>query len=97
MYRHDNLQAFDGAPIEVEFDTEGKEVSRALFVINDGAIVKEYQNPTSPINVELDETDTGKLQHDNVGKLILFDSQGRKMTCDGELRFVAEKAVYIES
>jgi hypothetical protein len=91
------MQAFDGAPIEVEFDTEGKEVSRALFVINNGAIVKEYENPTSPIYVELDETDTGKLQHENVGKLILFDSQGRKTTCDGEARWFANKEVFNES
>ena len=97
MYRHDNLQAFDGEPIEVEFDTGGKPVSRALFVINEGKIVKEYLNPTSPIYVELDETDTAKLVYENVGKLILFDSQNRKLTCEGQLEFTADKEFYVES
>lgn len=97
MYRYDNLQAFDGSPIEVEFDTEGKEVSRALFVINEGEIVKEYQNPTSPLYVELDETDTGKLKYLNIAKLILFDAQGRKLTLDGQLEFTTNKEVYVES
>lgn len=97
MYRYDNLQAFDGNPIEIEFETDGKAVSRALFVINNGVIVREFLNPVSPIYVELDESDTGKLQSINVGNLILFDSEGRKKTFDGELRFTTEKEVYLES
>lgn len=97
IYRYDNLQAFDGSPIEVEFDTEGKEVSRALFVINEGDIVKEYTNPVSPLYVELDETDTGKLKYRNIAKLILFDSLGRKLTLDGQLEFTTDKEVYLES
>ena len=93
----DNAQAFDGAPIEIEFDTDGKEVSRALFVINSGIIVKEFENPVSPLEVELDEEDTIKLQFRNIGKLILFDSEGRKHTCDGTLEFTANEGVYFES
>ena len=93
----DNWQAFDGSPIEVEYDTDGEEVSRALFVINNGAIVKEYQTPTSPIYVDLDENDTVKLQHENIGRLILFDAQGRKKTCRGYLAFTAGPEVYHES
>lgn len=97
MYRYDNLQAFDGEPIEVEFDTDGQEVSEAWFVINEGAIVKKYQNPTSPIYVELDEEDTGKLSFQNTAKLICFDSQHRKLTFEGQLDFTAKKEVYVES
>lgn len=97
MYKYDNMQAFDGAPIEVEYDTDGKEVSKALFVINHGVIVKEYLNPTSPIFVNLDEEDTGKLCYNNVGNLILYDSQNRKLTCNEELQFTADKEVYRES
>lgn len=97
MYRYDNLQAFDGSPIEVEFDTDGKEVSKAIFVINHGDIVKEYLNPTSPIYVPLDSTDTGKLHEYNVANLILYDEHGRKLTCCGELQFRAKKEVYRES
>ena len=97
MYKYDNLQAFDGEPIEVEFDTDGQEVSKAIFVINHGAIVKEFTSPTSPIFVELDETDTGKLMNYNVANLILYDNRNRKLTCDGELQFTAKNEVYRQS
>lgn len=97
MYRYDNLQAFDGSPIEVEFDTEGKEITRALVVFNNGAIVKEYLNPISPLYVELDETDTGKLKYRNIINLIGYDSLGRKLTFDGQYEFIADKEVYVES
>lgn len=93
----DNLQAFDGSPIEVEFDTGGKEVSEAWIVFNNGDIVKKYQNPTSPIYVELDETDTHKLKFRNVAKMIGFDSMGRKLTFEGYLEFTANAEVYSES
>lgn len=96
-YKGDNFQAFDGTPIEVEFDTNGKEVSRALFVINGGIIVKEFEDPASPLQVELDENDTKKLQVRNVCNLILYDSEGRKQTCDGTLEFTVNEGVYIES
>ena len=97
MYKYDNMQAFDGSPIEVEFDAGEKTVSKALFVINRGVIVKEFLNPTSPIYVDLDEEDTGKLCYNNVGNLILYDDLNRKLTCDGELQFTARKEVYRES
>lgn len=97
LYKGDNLQAFDGSPIEVEFDTDGKEVTEAWIVINEGAIVKKYQNPTSPIYVELDESDTKKLNFTNCMKFIAFDDLNRKLTFDGELCFRAKKEVYSES
>lgn len=97
LYKGDNLQAFDGSPIEVEFDTDGKEVTEAWIVINEGAIVKKYQNPTSPIYVELNESDTKKLSATNCMNLICFDSQNRKLTFDGELAFRARREVYGES
>lgn len=97
MYRYDNLQAFDGGPIEVEFDTQGKEITRGLVVINNGAIVKEFLNPVSPLYVELDEEETGKLQYRNVMNFIGYDSLDRKLTFDGQLEFTANKEVYVES
>ena len=94
IYKGDNLQAFDGSPIEIEYDTNGKSVSKAQFVINNGSIVKEFNNPISPLSVTLDETDTKKLRATNYGKLILFDSQNRKKTCEGTLIFTASEGVY---
>lgn len=97
MYRYDNLQAFDGSPIEVEYDIGDKTASRALFVINGGVIVKEVLNPTSPLFFELDEAETGRLKYYNIGKLILFDDKNRKLTLEGQLAFYADKEVYLES
>lgn len=97
IYKGDNLQAFDGSPIEVEFDADGKEVSEIWIVINEGAIVKKYQNPVSPIFVELDESDTKKLSSTNYMRLIAFDSLNRKLTFDGVLMFRAKGEVYSES
>ena len=97
-YRGDNFQAFDGNPIVVEFETNGMEVSRALFVINSGTIVKEFKNPVSPLSIELNENETKKLNlAKNIANLILFDSQGRKKTCDGTLEFSLNEGVYFES
>lgn len=97
MYRYDNWQAFDGSPIEVEFDTEGKEITRGLVVFNNGAIVKEFLNPVSPLYVDLNEEETGKLKYRNVMNFIGYDSLDRKLTFEGQCEFTTDKEVYIES
>lgn len=93
IYKGDNLQAFDGSPIEVEFDTGGEEVSKAEFVINKGTIVKTFLNPESPIFVNLTEADTKKLSLNNYAKLVLYDSQGRRKTCDETLTFTVKDGI----
>jgi hypothetical protein len=98
LYKGDNLQAFDGKPIEVSLNLdEGEEmpiISKAIFVINNGIIAKTFDNPTFPLEVELDETDTAKLSSRNQANLIIYDSQNRKLTCDGTLTFIAESEIY---
>ena len=93
IYKGDNLQAFDGGPIEIEFDTEGKEVSKAEFIINKGIIVKTFLNPVSPIFVNLTEQDTKKLGLNNYAKLVLYDTQGRRKTCDETLVFTVKEGI----
>lgn len=97
FYRGDNLQAFDGSPIEVYIDTT-KPISKAEVIFNGGSIVKSFENPTSPILVELNEGDTKKLViGKNVMNLIVYDEHNRKQTCDGALYFTVDREVYIAS
>ena len=91
IYKGDNLQAFDGSPIEVEFDTGGSLVSKAEFIINKGLIVKTFLNPESPIFVNLTEQDTKKLGLNNYAQLVLYDTQGRRKTCDETLVFTVKE------
>lgn len=93
IYKGDNLQAFDGGPIEVEFDTGGAPVSKAEFIINKGVIVKTFLNPVSPILVNLTEADTKKLSLNNYAHLVLYDSRGRRKTCEETLAFTAKEAI----
>lgn len=95
IYKGDNLQAFDGKPIKIEIDNpEEIYIKEAYVVINNGAVVKKYEEPTNEILVELDSKDTAKLSYKNTMKLIVVDYKGRKRTCPEELEFTASKEVY---
>ena len=97
--RGDNLQAFDGLPIEIDIDAteqEKAQIKKAIFVINK-EIAITFINPPFPLQVELDETKTRQLKDTNIGELIVFDSQNRKLTCEGRLIFSSKGEVYNES
>lgn len=100
LYQGDNLQAFDGRPIEVTIQLDDGEempvINKAIFVINSGDIVKTFNNPTFPLEIELNEAETSKLSYRNFANLIVYDSQNRKLTCDGTLNFIAKDEVYNE-
>ena len=101
QYIGDNFQAFDGQPIEIDLTLEEGEtmpiISKAIFVINNGIVAKTFENPTFPLEVELEEKDTIKLSLQNKANLIVYDSEDRKLTCDGELFFSLKSEVYHES
>ena len=97
-YRGDDFQAFDGEPIEINLiPEEGEElpvISKAVFVINNEAVVKTYENPEFPLYVELNSEDTIKLSPVNIGKLIIWDDKNRKKTIDECVKFTTEPEVY---
>ncbi|MCR5261960.1 MAG: hypothetical protein K6C94_09010 [Candidatus Gastranaerophilales bacterium] len=95
IFKGDNLQAFNGQPFKIEFDAD-LPVSKAALVINNGIIIKEFENPSSPLLVELDENDTAKLSASNQAHFVVWDSNGRKRTCDGVLNFTAKEEIYHE-
>ena len=98
LYQGDDLQAFNGSPIEINLITEDgeplPEISKAIFSINNETITKEFENPEFPIYVELDSEDTIKLSYKNTGRLILWDTSNRKLTIDETLEFIALPEVY---
>ena len=97
LYQGDDLLAFDGAPIKVTIiNPDDLYIKKAYIVINPGdqSIVKEYDEPSDEIIVDLNSTDTRKLKYQNVMKLVLIDSLGRKRTCPEEFRFIAKQEVY---
>ena len=98
LYRGDNLQAFNGDPIKIDVTTsDGSSlpvINKAVFVINNGVIVKEFNNPEFPVYVSLDEAETAKLSFKNTGRLILYDVQDRKLTLDNILEFTSSPEVY---
>lgn len=96
--RGDNFQAFGGLPIEIDLvdatEEEKKEVKRAIAVINKGVLAFDFINPTFPLQVEIDETQSKKLSDTNVMELIVFDSENKKTTCEGRLVFNTKGEIY---
>ena len=91
--RGDNFQAFDGEPLTIEIATD-EPITKALVVFNKGDLVKTYLNPSNVIKVYISEIDSRRLRSTNVVELIVFDSQNRKVTCEGRLNFTLNKEVY---
>lgn len=100
LYRGDNLEAFDGSPIKIDIKLKPGEtmpvVTKAVFTINNNDIIKIFENPEFPLYVGLDEKETLRLKSMNIGRLILYDIEGRKKTLDKELKFRCLPEVYHE-
>lgn len=108
MFKGDNTAAFDNDFITIELENPNNidiTVSKAVFICGKstagagsgggiaGTIVKTFNNPEFPLVVNLDETETAKLDYCNDCYLIIYDSEGRKHTCEGVLTFYAERGV----
>lgn len=98
-YIGDNFQAFDGQPItvELEFEEDGQDVSKAEAIFNCGALCKHFDAPVFPIKIEINEEDSKKLSLYNEMRLVVWDNKGRRKQCDGVLKFKMEKGVFCAS
>ena len=95
IYQGDDLLAFNGEPIKITItNPDDLYIKKAYVIVNNGDIVKEYNEPSNEILVDLTSVDTRKLKYRNVMKLILIDSQDRKRTCPEEFVFIAKQEVY---
>lgn len=92
IYKGDNTSAFDSKFLTIELENlNNLKVSKAIFVC--GKIKKTYNKPEFPLEVVLNETETAQLYYHNDAYLIVYDEQGRKLTCDGCISFSAKKEV----
>ena len=59
-------------------------ISKAEFKC--GSIILNFDNPTFPLVVNLNEEQTEKLNITNKCYLAVYDSEGRKQTCEGTFK-----------
>ena len=84
----DNTQAFGGSFLTVNLRSsfsEIPEITKAEFRI--GCITKTVISPTFPLQLNFDEKESEQLKVNNVIYMAVWDSQNRKITCEGQLRF----------
>ena len=59
-----------------------------------GSIKKTFLNPTFPLQVSLNSSETDKLnEQNNMCYMAIYDSNNRKYTCEGTLSFKADPKV----
>ena len=92
LYRGDDTNAFGGKFITINLDNaEGLNISKAEFRC--AAILKTFENPTFPLEVNLSSEETSQLTGHNSCYLAIYDEHGRKHTCEGVLTFESKKEV----
>lgn len=90
--RKDDTDAFGQSFLTIECELPSSwVVKKAEFICRD--ITKEFYNPTFPLEVSLTAKETAMLEYENECFLILYDTQDRRVTCDGSYIFHAEPEV----
>lgn len=93
--RTDDTDAF-GQPelLRINFEIpEGQICTKAILVINDGALNLTFNNPISPIEVNLTGEQTALLRDDNCCSLKLYDGNNKQLTipCIAEFKSEGKK------
>lgn len=59
-----------------------------------GTIKKTVDNPVFPLHISLNKSETEKLnEQNNMCYMAIYDTQGRKYTCEGHLSFKVDPKV----
>lgn len=93
IFKTDNTGAFGNNFITININNPLEYViSKAEFVVNGGMPkIKPFLNPVFPLVVNFTSEQTAQLKSGpNTGKLIVWDAQGRQLTCRGTLTFGVE-------
>lgn len=94
IFQGDNTAAFGNNYITININNPlGYPISKAVFVTGNGNIKKTFENPEFPLIVNFTSQETQQLKANNVGYLVVFDSQGRQKTCNGSLTFHVKNGV----
>ena len=82
----DDTDAFGFAWLTVNLDNpQGFEITKAEIRI--GTIKKIFNNPVFPLSISLNRLETEKLNEQNMCYMAIYDTAGRKYTCEGSLQF----------
>lgn len=86
IFRGDDTNAFGDSFITINLTTES-EVTITKAVFKSGKVLKEFENPTFPLQIDLTAEETTKLDPENRAFLAVYDENGLKRTCEGSLVF----------
>lgn len=90
LYKGDNTEAFGGNLLKINLiNDDGVEITKAEIRI--GIVLKTIESPQFPLYVNFNEEESDMLNYINDVYVALYDSQGRKKTVEGTLRFKAQK------
>lgn len=93
IYKGDDTGAFDKFFITIYLKNPlNKIVSKVDFIINGGGCIpiKTYENPVFPLRINFTKEETAKFLAVNVCRLVAYDENGLKQTCNNTLTFYAQ-------
>lgn len=100
IYKGDDTGAFGNNFVKITVKNPLlKPISKIVFTINAGVIVKEYTDETNfvaediIIVVNLSSDETSRLGARNVGNVLCYDMLGKRYTCRQTLTFSAVNGV----
>lgn len=96
IFRGDSTMAFgsDWLEIDAEFpdDTWAERISMAQFKVSNLPVMT-FENPVFPLTINLTSEQTALLKDVNDCYLAVFDENGYKLTCEGQLTFTSRRRV----
>ena len=94
IYSGDDTGAFGNNFITINAGNipEGFTVTKAKFKVGNLPVMT-FDTPIFPIIVNLTPAQTRQLQQQNTCYLAVYDDEGRKATCKGNITFVAKDEV----
>jgi len=92
LYKGDDTNAFGSKFITIELATTiTATITKATFQC--GSLIKEFENPVFPLEVELTAAETATLSQFNNCYLAVWDEDEKKRTCEGRLTFNTNEQV----
>lgn len=90
--RGDDTNAFGFGFLTINLENpESYTITKAEVRI--GPISRFYTNPQFPLRISLNRLETEKLKETNMCYMAIYDTEGRKYTCEGSLEFPTKPKV----
>ena len=88
IYQGDNTGAFGDSFLTITLSSNidpAPVIKKAVLKI--GGLCKTFDNPVFPLKINFDEKETAMMSAVNKAYLAVWDTDGRKRTCEGSLTF----------